>query len=65
MGVRDVLCIWTTRSSTESKRTMPRIRVDEGHLDLDAVQLEVVAVQHVGLHAALPLARRTSGWCRR
>ena len=34
----------------------PAEPLDEGHLDLDAVELEVVAVQDVGLDAALALA---------
>ena len=34
----------------------PAQPVDEGDLDLDAVELEVVAVEDVGLHAAVPLA---------
>src|SRR3546814_13966609 len=29
--------------------------LDEGHLELDAIELEVGAVQDVGLHAPLPL----------
>ena len=35
---------------------MPADPVDERHLDLDVVQLEVVAVEHVGLDPALALA---------
>ena len=50
-------CIWARpASSTDSKRDHAAQPLDERHLDLDAVELEVVAVQHVALHPALALA---------
>ena len=48
--------ICSTSASTESKATIPRSRSTKLDLDLDAVQLEVGAVQHVALDAAVALA---------
>ena len=49
-------CIVSTSASMPLERDHPAQPVDERHLDLDAVELEVVAVEDVGLDPALALA---------